>query len=282
MPSATVASLCAATSAPREEVAAFVQAAEAAWPEVRPSAESVAELLSVGGRELASVDPGEAWLVAACVDGDRKALEAVEQMVRKLDPVLASKGLDRARVEDVRQQVLGRLLTAGADGVVPLVRYAGDGKLGALVKTVGIRIAVDELRKDRVRPSSSEVEVERLVQSGGLGPELAVASAEHRARIKDAFEGAVATLDEKERALLRLHILEDATIDDIAALHSVHRGTAARWLVRIREKIAAATHRVLRETIAAAEGDRQLESLLRSVDSRIDLSLSRALAAEDA
>ena len=282
---AWVESLCAATGEPRDAVAAFVQAGQAAWPDLQPGVDVMAELLRVGGRDLASVDPGEAWLAAACVDGDRKALAAMERLVQGLDPVLASKGLDRAKIEDIRQQVLGRLLTAGEDGVVPLLKYAGDGKLHGLVKTVGIRIAVDELRKDQVRPPTAgpaELEVDRMVRSGGLGPELEVAEAEHRAQVKAAFEAAIATLDSKQRALLRLHVLEDATIDDIAALHDVHRATAARWLVRIREVIAEETHRILRKTIAAAGGDRQLESLLRSVDSRIDLSLSRALAAEDA
>ena len=284
MPAATVETLCAATGEPREAVAAFVRAAEEAWPELRPTAETVAHLLRVGGRALKAIDPGEAWLAAACVDADRTALAALEGLIRGLDPVLASKGLDRAKVEDVRQQVLGRLLTAGDDGVVPMLKYAGDGKLRGLVKTVAIRIAVDELRKDRVRPPTAgpgPAEVDRLLRSSGLGPELEIAAAEHRVQVKAAFEAAVATLDPKQRALLRLHVLEDATIDDIAALHSVHRATAARWLVQIRESLAEETHRVLRKTIAAASGDRQLESLLRSVDSRIDLSLSRALAAED-
>lgn len=53
--------------------------------------------------------------------------------------------------------------------------------------------------------------------------------------MKHAIEDAAAELAPRDRALLRLHLVERASIDDIAALYRVHRATVARWIQSARE-----------------------------------------------
>jgi RNA polymerase sigma-70 factor (ECF subfamily) len=83
-------------------------------------------------------------------------------------------------------------------------------------------------------------------------------------------------LPSTDRGILRLHLLERLNIDEIAALHDVHRATAARWLTRIRHHIGEHTREALRARLRLDASE--LDSLLRAVDSRLDLSLSRILA----
>ena len=111
--------------------------------------------------------------------------------------------------------------------------------------------------------------------AGDLGPELRVVEREHREHVKAAFHTAIESLSATDRGILRLHLLERLSIDEIAALHDVHRATAARWLVRIRQHIGEHTREDLRARLRLDAAE--LDSLLRAVDSRIDLSLSRVL-----
>jgi RNA polymerase sigma-70 factor (ECF subfamily) len=69
--------------------------------------------------------------------------------------------------------------------------------------------------------------------------------------------------------------MEHLGIDAIAALHGVHRSTAARWLQGVRERLGKHIRRSLRERLGPRPRD--IESVLRAVDSQLDLSFSRLL-----
>ena len=69
--------------------------------------------------------------------------------------------------------------------------------------------------------------------------------------------------------------IDKLSIDEIGAAHRTHRTTAARWLREIRAKLAART----RDLLAAALRlpDQELDSVMRLVRSRLELSVSRLL-----
>lgn len=281
----------ASDEAPPPDLAAvskFIARGQARWPQIGPPA--AARLVSclqtssaaAAGR-LDEADAGELWLAAACADGDSTALTSFDRdYLAKLHAPLRSMGLDGHAVEELQQRVRQRLLTAEPGEPPRVFEYAGGGRLFGLVKVVAIRMALDDLRREQHGPVRSSAD-ERTVQclmDGQLGPELAVIESEHTGAIKAAFQAAVDDLEPSERAVLRLHLLEGSSIDEIAALHDVHRATAARRIVRIRTRLAEGTRDALRQRLALE--DSRLESLLRAVDSRLDLSLSRLLAPDSA
>ena len=59
-------------------------------------------------------------------------------------------------------------------------------------------------------------------------------------------------------------------------MYRVHRMTVSRWLADWRGEIHRATQRLLRERLKV--GAEELESLLRFVQTRLDLSIRRYLA----
>ena len=267
----------------REALEGFVERARRAYPDLAvPTPASVVACLRSAGAgepaELRDLDAGEVWLSAACADADPEAVAAFErEYVARLSPALLSMDLTSEEIEDVQQRVRQRLLTAEPGQPLRLFQYAGRGRLFGLVKVVAIRIALDDLRRRKRAPdraAAHDATVARLMD-GGLGPELALVEAQHRDAVKSAFGSAVESLPADQRAILRMHLLDRASIDEIAALHTVHRATAARWITRIRERLAAQTHQALQTALAL--DDHRLESLMRAVDSRLDLSLSRLL-----
>jgi RNA polymerase sigma-70 factor (ECF subfamily) len=90
----------------------------------------------------------------------------------------------------------------------------------------------------------------------------------------------VSELTSRQRNLLRLQTLEGLPVERIAKLYQVHRVTASRWLRDARVAVAERTRRRLRRTLQL---DTQgMASLIRVVQSRIDMSLERILATRGA
>jgi len=89
------------------------------------------------------------------------------------------------------------------------------------------------------------------------------------------IEDAAAGMSARDRALLRLHLVERASIDDVAAVYRVHRATAARWIQTARETLTSHTRK---NFLAGADLDTHDEAGLASlVESQLTLSLSRIL-----
>jgi RNA polymerase sigma-70 factor (ECF subfamily) len=72
-----------------------------------------------------------------------------------------------------------------------------------------------------------------------------------------------------------MHLLHGLSIDAIGSSFRVHRATAARWLGSIRAKLDRETRRLLRERKGLT--DPEFDSLVRLVESRIQVSFRRVL-----
>ena len=77
--------------------------------------------------------------------------------------------------------------------------------------------------------------------------------------------------------MLRYHLVEGLSIDEIGAIFRVHRSTAARWLVGIREGLFDAT--AARSCGSSRSAPRYVDSVLRMIRSRLDASLATGLDA---
>jgi RNA polymerase sigma-70 factor len=182
--------------------------------------------------------------------------------------------LDGAAIDEVLQRLRERLLLAG-DEAPRLARYSGRGSLEGWLRTSAVRLASD-MKAER-RPES-DPEALLFAVASGPSPESAAIRKDARAHAKAALGRALGALSSRQRALLRLSIVEGLSIDRIAPVYGSSRATIARWLQEARRELVAATRRELccRLQLQSAEIDRWMASL----ESQIDLSLSRALAAE--
>jgi RNA polymerase sigma-70 factor (ECF subfamily) len=82
-------------------------------------------------------------------------------------------------------------------------------------------------------------------------------------------------LTPRDRSMLRFHLIDGLSIDQIGKLESVHRATAARWIAAARKKIHDAVRADLRRQMKLTRAE--LESLIRVVRSRLDFSVKRHL-----
>jgi RNA polymerase sigma-70 factor, ECF subfamily len=212
----------------------------------------------------------EIVLVAACLERDEVAIAELDRRYgSQLVPLVAGIAGDRA--DDVMQDVRAKLLSGDRPR---LAEYGGRGSLLSWLRVVAAREALGALRRVRREgPLDDDVLLGKLVASDD--PALALIRAENLAAIKRAFAAAVAGLEVRERNLLRQHLLDDLTIDDLAPIYGVHRVTVSRWLAAARAAVWSATERTLRSELELTPS--QLDSLLASAREYLELSLERVL-----
>ncbi|MCY0994660.1 hypothetical protein OV203_46475 [Nannocystis sp. ILAH1] len=253
-------------------VHAIVAAGRRDWPgiELTPRLEQAIERHAQTSA-LAVVDPAEVYLALACLEDSAAAMRLFERRyLASAEPALATYRLGPDELLEVRQRVRIRLFVQQRDGVPVILHYAGQGRLGGLVRVVLVREAV------RLRSAATQAAL-TIEAIEPRDPELALADDERQALSKQAFERAAARLSGRERCLLRLHYVRSVSGAAIAAMYGVHRATAVRWLESARLHLLQHLSTELR-TLAPNLSPAQREQLETWFDTHLELSLSRVLA----
>jgi len=262
---------------PDDGLPALIRAARAAWPGVEVPEAAFAELLAshtTAARPLATLPAAELWLALACARGDAKALRELEaRTFPGARAVLGRMGLSADSIAEVLQILREKLLVAEPGEPAKILAAAAHGDLPGVIRVAAARTALNLRRKDH-RLDVGDAQLLRELAPDD-DPELAALKDQHRAAFKAALEDAVAGLAAQERNVLRMHLLHALSIDAIGTTYQVHRATAARWLGSIREKLDRETRRLLRERQGLT--DPEVDSLVRLVESRIEVSFRRVL-----
>jgi RNA polymerase sigma-70 factor (ECF subfamily) len=258
------------------QVQQVLAAVAAAHPQLaRPGDNFLQHLTNVVDEDAASrleqLRIADLYLAFACCRGDEDAIATFEE----LHGVAITAALRRARtpadaIEDLRQVVRRHLLVGDRPA---LASYKGRGSLTAWAGVVALRTAMNATR-GKPRPVVPLEETSDLASLGDLqDPELDYLRARYHADFRTAFAKAVTELPARERSLLHQHLVEKLTVREIGRIYGVNSGTVARWLVRARELLAEHTTTELRVHLRVTPVE--LDSIMRLIRSRVDLSLSR-------
>ena len=239
----------------------------------------VAHAARVGAPDPKTTPHGcELFLACACGVRDPRGIVALERDY--LPPTRASLARFSASsdfVDEVLQELRAKLLL----GAEPrIVRYGARGPLLSWIRVAASRVAIDLLRAAPAEQDPSDLDPgPDPIHDVDLGPEVQLLRSVYREAFRDALASTLGALSARDRNLLRRHLLDRLTLQEIATPYGVHPATIARRLVSLREEIA----RSVRETLALQHheegGSTSLESLARAIRSEIDLSLSPLLSA---
>ena len=262
------------TSALEAALSRLWAAAQRAWPTVQVAstdwARAVADRVPSEGAllpALAKLETGDLLLALGCAQGQRPALVAFETVLQSLRPALERAGAESALVDDLLAQLRARLLVAPETGTPKILQYGARARLSGWLRVAVMR---DFGAHAKRRRHDDDAELEALLVSGG-DPELDELRHRFRAEFRAAFGEALRGLKDKERGVLRLHLIDRLSIDRIGALHGVHRSTAARWLVDIRGQLYARTQDEFRARLGLAPDE--FESLMAMVLSQLTYSV---------
>ncbi len=252
-----------------DEVHTAWLAARAAYPDVELDEPRFAAHVARHGGVLRH--GADLYLACACLHGDARAIRRFDDDV--LVPAsVAVRQLDDAAafLDEVRQRLREALLV----GATPRIgAYAGRGPLRAWVGVSAVRAGL-MIQRSRRRAREDDLGPALALVSTG-NPELDLLKQQHARAFADALTAACAALEPRLRAALRLHLVDELSIDQIGAAYGVHRATAARWLQRAKDEVAVDTHRRLRDVLALTPSE--LDRVASLVRSQLDVSLSQLL-----
>ncbi len=264
---------------PDDAIQELVAVARAAWPGIDVPEHEFSALALAHTSGPTPHEPSERlatslWIALACARGDANALRDLEaHTFPGARSALGRMGLSADEIAEVLQILREKLLVAEPGEAPGILAAAAHGDLPGIVRVAAVRTALNLRRKDHRIDLANERLLTELCPDDD--PELATLKEQHRAAFKAAVEDALTSLTAQERNVLRLHLLHALSIDAIGATYQVHRATAARWLGGIRAKLDRETRRLLREREGLS--DPEFDSLVRLVESRIQVSFRRVL-----
>ncbi len=236
------------------------------------------ELMRYAGERIVSDDPGselerrnveDMYLACGCARGDRVALTTLDQLTL---PAVA-RGLGKLASDEVMQMLREQMLVA-RDGEVGIAMYDGRAPLAIWLRVCAVRMGTRHAAKEQRNVPLDDERLDQLAP-GVPDPELVYLRQHYGAHFRAAFADALASLDPRERNLLRHAVLDGLGIDQIAAIYHVHRATAARQLKRARETLVGRTRERMRSVLGIAESE--LESIFRVLVSMADMTLRQIL-----
>ena len=252
--------------------------ARAAWPELSIGEDAYLPYLAVRMEEpddLERLKVEDLYAACACVRKDPRAISGIEaRYFGDVDAALRKMNLPNAKIDDVKQSIR-RQLFVGEDGQPPRIAPSnGRGELRGWLRVTAVRGALKVIRKEKRETVASD---DAIFEAGtsGADPELAYIKEVFRDKFRAAFQAALDGLDDRDKTLLRQHVVDGLSIDDLAALHQVHRATAARWLAKGKETLLERTRKTFMQHARISRGE--CDSILRMVQSQLDQTIRRRL-----
>ena len=272
---------CAAE--PEEVIAAAVLAlhdrALASWPELRLAPDRLAAELA---RRLAATATVAALgtlhhdvcLAIAAADGDVAAVAACDQVgAREIDFAAGKLRATPTQREDLRSDLRRLLFTSEEGRVAAVESFTGRGDLRGYLRVIVARAMARRIQRDRREVSLDDEILDAFTPA--MDPEVALLREQYRPEVDAALRTGISQLSDRHRAVLRYHLLDGWSIDQLGERYGVHRATAARWLTAAREELGARIRSELATRLAISES--QVDSIVALVTSRIEVSLERLL-----
>jgi RNA polymerase sigma-70 factor, ECF subfamily len=250
-------------------------AAAIAWPELPAPDAAFAELLQDHGADPAErerLHVGDLFLAHHALRGEPAAVATLRTLLEALRAPLRRTGASEPLIDEVLADLPADLVVRRAAAEPRLAGYTGRGPLAGWLRVIAVRTLVD--RRRRTGASVDDDLVAELA-TPELDPELAAFRRHYSGELKAAFITAIAELAPLDLLLLRQRYLDGLGIDRLAALHGIHRATAARRLAAARNDLSAAVRRLLLDKLRV--GGATLDSIIRLVGSELELSLDRYL-----
>jgi len=241
-------------------------------------AKHLARAIKLGGASPSSISTlaiEDLFLACAClagIEGAAVAFSARHGATIRGTIARIVRGADNGEVE---QQLVAGLLVGSVAGPARIGSYAGKAPLDRWLGVAAQRAALMWLRENRTEARARDGAAAEPAASGNTHPEMAFLKDRYRGDFEQALKESLARLPERERTLLRLHIVNGVTVEKIGQMFAVSQPTASRWLAAARETLLGDIKSTLGNRLGASS--QELASLAGMVASRLDLSLSMLL-----
>jgi RNA polymerase sigma-70 factor (ECF subfamily) len=211
----------------------------------------------------------ELYLCCACAHGNLAAMSVVERRHSELVQKAVARVIrDADLARETAQEFWQRLFSPRGGKIAT---YSARGPLDVWMRVVATRLALDRCRKSQ-RAAAREVELGEHLASAYQDPDSGLLEERYTEVFRSALRRALAELSDRERNLLRMHVVGRAGIDEIGLMFGVHRATAARWLHRMRRRLRETAREHFARDCPGLTASEFL-SVARALGERVELSL---------
>jgi len=215
---------------------------------------------------------GDLYLACAASRGDARAVTRISEdhFVPARSALARLDGID---ADDVLQSVRETLFVAGK-----IASYAGRGDLAKWIRTIAMRTAMDQLgpKREIATPQERIASFDLPIDDA----QVELMKREYGVRFREAFAEAVAALPSEARGDLRAYYLDGRGLAEMALAAGVAVSTVSRRIARARELLLQATRDVLLAKLGV--GEAELDSILRVIETRLDVSRGAFERVDDA
>lgn len=233
-------------------------------------------------QELSRLHVADLLLAKGCSEGHSEAVAIFEADYLGLVTAAGSKlSMSPMQSDELRQQVRLKLLVSGAAGSAPkIANYAGSGALRSWVYATGLRTGLNELRRiGRAPIPTGDEQLLVAMPDKNDDQELQYMKKLYRSAFRDAFRGALSVLEDRLANVLRHYYLDEMTLEQIGTLYRVHKTTVMRWVNKAHAGLEIETKRRMISHLKLQPSE--VESVLRLIQSGIQLGLASVLAVDD-
>ena len=220
------------------------------------------------------LDVSDLRIAFECLRGDRAAITKLTELLKSAASTLAR---DLIPDEDMRselcQQTHVLLLYGGPRNERGyLLTYGGRAPLVVWLRTALVRQGVAlKRRRDKERPFDIAIENDATDRQF-VNPELVLLKQKYADEFTVAFQRSLAALPARDRLVLRYHLVDKLTAEQIGTRFKVHRVTVARWMRNIREVLLEMTKVHLSARLQEDADD--LDLIFGLIESQIQVSLT--------
>ena len=214
------------------------------------------------------------YLACGCVERIPSAIaEFLSRFSNRIPSYLRQVTRHADVVAEVRQVLMTRCLVGDESNPSALASYSATGSLDGWLRATAVREAL-ALNRRAARHTSN---VEGALEARALwaDDEISIWKKIYREPVQRAFSVACSQLGPEDRALLRLHYVDNVTTASLAAMYGISRATLIRRMAAARASLLQRVKILLKSGAGIAEHD--FESVLRIVKSQLDLRLSVVL-----
>lgn len=212
----------------------------------------------------------ELLLLAACAEAQRAALETFDARYVRPTANRVSRQYSHVEPAELAQAIRERLLLG--DGVKRLRSWRGRAPLNAWLRSVATRIALNSLPRAATL-SLDEREwkdaVDQLISPAN--PEFALLEKGRQTELRAALREALRRLPRREKMVLRLHVFQSLSTEQLARMFNVNGATVRRWIQGARTIVLENVRSLLAH--ATQWSPSELDSALAGI-SKLDLGLS--------
>jgi RNA polymerase sigma-70 factor (ECF subfamily) len=233
--------------------------------------------LTSDGPTLEQLSIEDLYLACACVAGAPGAVGAFDARCgAKLQAAVAGHTKSEEERREMEQRLRHLLLVGDGEAPPHLATYGGQGPLERWVAVVAQRRIVTAIRSEQAERRAREgAAQEAAALETVLHPEVAFLKDNYKTAFERAMTAALAKLEERERMLLKLHLVNGVSVAQIGQMYGVAQSTASRWLADARDTVSTAVTEFMREHAGLKASE--LSSLAGLVASQLNLSMSRLL-----